>query len=546
MNLIDEPWLPFRLRSGAIEYGPPCELAREDVVDLAPPRADFHGAAWQFLIGLLQTTCPPDDLEEWQAWWADPPTAEQLQEHFARVRHAFNAFGDAPLFMQELDPMEDARSASVASLLIEAPGDQGIKFNTDHFIKRGFGEAMCPRCASLALFTMQVNAPAGGSGYRTGLRGGGPLTTLVLPDDSQAPLWQKLWLNVLNADDLGGGEPDFTDGSVFPWLAATRVSKQAGTEITPEEVHPLHAYWAMPRRFRMHKEEAECRCQVCGAETTEVVREVRAKNYGHNYGGAWVHPLTPYRQDPKKPDEPPLSTKGQQGGLGYRHWEALVLEDTRNHQNLPARVVLDYQEKAEALRDFGSVSQHARLWVFGYDMDNMKARGWYATYMPLLAIPKEQGLRDRFLEWIDAMVQAASDAAWLLRSTVKSAWYSRPKDASGDFSFIDQRFWEGTESAFYSHLHQLAERLPEQDGAFMPEDVARRWHMTLYETALELFDELSLAGDAEALDMKRIVAARNELGKRLWRNKTMKTLRTWAGMEEGVGKSKDKAAKEEA
>jgi hypothetical protein len=29
------------------------------------------------------------------------------------------------------------------------------------------------------LFSLQLNAPSGGKGYRTGLRGGGPLTTLI-------------------------------------------------------------------------------------------------------------------------------------------------------------------------------------------------------------------------------------------------------------------------------------------------------------------------------------------------------------------------------
>lgn len=535
-NLINDRWMPFRTMDGGIRHGTPGLIADPDVVDVAFPRADFHGAAWQFLIGLLQTTCAPDDHEEWEAWWREPPDEGALQDRFSTCRHAFQVFGDGPRFMQDYDPMQDARAASVSTLLIEAPGNQGIKFNTDHFVKRGVGEEMCPRCAAIALFTMQINAPSGGKGYRTGLRGGGPLTTLVLPENDNEPLWCKLWLNVLPEEAFGGlgvTEPmDLESWRVFPWLAPTRVSETAGSDTTPEDVHPLHMYWAMPRRFRLLREDERCACQVCGEQTEQRVRQVRAKNYGYNYTGHWQHPLTPYRIDPKKPEQAPLSLKGQQGGLGYRHWESLVLEDHKERGNLPAAVVQDYPAKAREIRDAGPRRVRARLWVFGYDMDNMKARGWYATYMPLLAVSNQDGSRDRLLSWVDTMTAAAANAAWQVRSGVKAAWYTRPGDASGDFSFIDQRFWEATEQPFYACVSDLARALPAYGEAPMPEAIAERWYRTVRSQAIAVFDGLALAGEAEALDMKRVVVARNSLQRKLLGSKEMKRLRAWAALDD--------------
>ncbi|TQE99037.1 MAG: type I-E CRISPR-associated protein Cse1/CasA [Spiribacter salinus] len=539
MNLLEDQWLPLRTRDGGVRNGPPSAIADSDVVDIAFPRADFDGAAWQFLIGLLQTTVAPEDHEAWEVWWRDPPDAAGLEESFAPCRQAFDVYGEGPRFMQDRQPLDDARAASVASLLIDAPGDQGIKFNTDHFVKRGIGETMCPRCAAVALYTMQINAPSGGQGHRTGLRGGGPLTTLVLPEDDDQTLWRKLWLNVLPTDSLdrhaGWSAHDYGDWRVFPWLAATRTSDKAGKDTTPNDVHPLHMYWAMPRRFRLLLEDTACECAVCGQPSEQSVHRVRARNYGYNYTGPWRHPLTPYRFDPKKPAESPISLKGQQGGLGYRHWEPLVLEDREVRGNLPALVVRDYTAKAREISGGAPGSYRARLWVFGYDMDNMKPRGWYAIHMPLVAIPESSGARARLLNWVDTMTTAAASAAGQLRNAVKAAWYARPKDAAGDFSFVEQRLWEATEEPFYSCLATLAASAETVADDMMPPEVATRWYRVIQHQSLAVFDGLTLAGDAEALNMKRAIAARNGLQRRVLGSKEMKQLRAWAGLNQSSG-----------
>ena len=54
VNLLSAPWLAFKRRNGEIEYRPPTAIADPEVIELAMPRADFQGAAYQWLIGLLQ------------------------------------------------------------------------------------------------------------------------------------------------------------------------------------------------------------------------------------------------------------------------------------------------------------------------------------------------------------------------------------------------------------------------------------------------------------------------------------------------------------
>ena len=145
--------------------------------------------------------------------------------------------------------------------------------------------------------------------------------------------------SVFDRDGQSYTEPSAEEGTLFPWMVPTLESKAKNTEVFPEHMHPLHPYWAMPRRFRLMIEDRPCRCDLCGREADRSVRGVKAKNYGANYAGPWLHPLTPYRTDPKKPQEPPLSSKGQPGGIGYRNWPYLVLPDPANTGALPATVL---------------------------------------------------------------------------------------------------------------------------------------------------------------------------------------------------------------
>lgn len=505
-NLLRDRFFTFQMRDGSEKILPLSAIVDADVVDFALPRADFQGAAYQLAIGVLQTVFAPEDKHDWRDLYDEAPSLEELQEAFDKVAHAFNVTGDGPLFMQDFDPLDDAKPTTVAGLLIEAPGANGLKLNTDHFVKRGIGSVMSLEMAVLALFTLQINAPAGGSGHRVGLRGGGPLTTLLLPSTDEATLWQKLWLNVIHLDAWPYGEPDLHSGDVFPWLAPTKKSDKKGTEIYAPDVHPLHMYWAMPRRIRLIVNEGAEQCQLSGALTEQTVTEYRTQNYGGNYSGSWRHPLTPYKHNPKKPDEEHLSAKGQPGGLTYKTWDALTLTDDSEGQRC-AHVVEHFYQLCDGYEDlFGELP---RLWVFGYDMDNMKARGWYSVSMPVFAIPVDQ--QAAFLRPIKTLQSLASNALWHCRTQIKTAWFERPGDAKGDTSFIDLEFWQRSEAAFYKAVQQLVSH--DCSGAqVLTAECASEWLNVLRHICISLFDEYALsAGLGNQRSMAKRIQARRAL-----------------------------------
>ncbi len=513
MNIVQQPWLPFRLKDGREQVLPLAKIVDPQVLDFALPRADFQGAAYQFAIGLLQTVFAPQDEEQWGEQFHQAPDEAELQAAFDQVAHAFDTVGDGPLFMQDFEALDDQKPTTVAGLLIEAPGANGIKNNTDHFIKRGIGDVMSLEMAILALFTLQINAPSGGSGHRVGLRGGGPLTTLVLPQSDSASLWQKLWLNVIHRDEWDYSEPDYNDSSLFPWLAPSKESSKKGSEIYHSDVHPLHMYWAMPRRIRLLVNEDGAQCQITGKMAPVTVSHYLTKNYGANYSGNWMHPFTPYKWNSKKPDEEHLSIKGQPGGINYKIWDMLTLTSTQNGQRC-AGVIEHYQSVSDEV----SLNEQPQVWVFGYDMDNMKARGWCSVTMPLFHVESE--IREEIIFNIKRLQQLANNALWHARSQIKAAWFDKPGDAKGDTSFIDMEFWLRTERAFFSVVEHVIQQ--SHGNSVITPQQAGKWLNQLRGISLDLFDEYVLSELGEQRSMAKRIKARQALSGWLFGSKEIK------------------------
>lgn len=517
LNLINDRWLPVRRQSGDREMIAPWAVTEghdsNPIVALEAARADFKGALAQFMIGLLQTTAVPGVEKgfDWGQWLERPPGPEQLRGLMTPYADYFELGGDGPRFLQDFSPLEDDPKP-IASLLIENPGANALRNNTDHFIKRGGINQVCPTCVATALFTLQTNAPSGGAGHRTSLRGGGPLTTLVVLDPKgeqlEATLWRDLWLNILpreRVEQLTGNPKLVEPESIFPWLAPTRISGEGGQDTLPDHVHPLQMYWGMPRRIRLELDNLnDGECDICASQSTSLVRHYVTKNYGINYSGAWEHPLSPHYLDEKS--GMPMPNHAQPGGFSYRHWNSWV---SPGEVRTPAQVV-DHFHKNLMLDD-----AQLRIWAFGYDMDNMKARAWYETTVPLYLLPQGEG-RHRFIKQVDNLIMAATQTAYYVQSAIKDAWFSRPGDAKGDTTFLREEFFDRTEPEFYSLLRESHE-IALNDGDEI--SLRERWLIRLQIEAERLFEERAESGALDEGDLARTARAHNELRKKLWGSK---------------------------
>ena len=494
LNLLIDPWIPVRANDGTLRTIRPAEIAG-DIAAIDWPRADFRIAQLEFLIGLLATCCPPADEEAWQEWWDVPPDAAALDAIFAPFGHAFVLDGDGPRFLQDFEALE-AGTESVEKLLIEAPGEQGLKRNTDLLVKRGRAERLCRATAAIALFTLQSWAPAGGAGNRTGLRGGGPLVTLLLPE--QPGLWHLLWANV----PLGRAVAAADLKLVFSWLAPTRRSDKGGV-VTPENSHPAQVWWGMPRRIRLGFEQPAQPgiCDLTGTADPVMVTGWTQRPYGANYA-AWglVHSLTPhYRMKPA--DAEWLPVHPQPGGIGYRHWLGLVL-DSDDSLRKPAPIVTAWREERRPLG-------RPRLLAAGFDMDNMKARGFVESEMPLPGAtgPDE---RQRVNKLARVLVRGAEAVAGMTRAAVRNALFPAGATVKADAEILNaarEKLWEATEVGFFETLDAPP---PADDDPNPPQPV---WLATLRRAAIDIFDELApIAADGSGRPERTATARRFLLG----------------------------------
>lgn len=509
MDLLGNSWLEGRTCSGQLERLSPLQVGEVGWGDLVAPRPDFQGALYQFLIGLLQTAYAPLDVQQWRERYANPPSRETLEAAFKPYRQAFILENDGPAFMQELGLPDDANQLPVLELLIDAGSSNNLYFN-----KPSAEHGQCESCFAQALLTLQLNSPNGGRGHRSSLRKDGPLTTLLLPADDGATLWQKLWLNVLPQDALDL-PPVTLLSDVLPWLAPTRTSDDKGGQDTPpESVHPLQAYWSMPRRIRLDASTVgHGQCAVCGASDVRLIHHYRTRHGGTNYTGNWMHPLTPYNLDAKG-EKAPTPCKGDQAGRGYRDWLGLVLGNDE-HQPDAAQVVRHFTEKLS--------KPTVRLWCFGFDMSNMKARCWYDSVLPIHGISPD--LRRAFIKQVKRVLDSADGMARVLHNQVKAAWFRRPgdhRDSGVGRDPIKQSFWQGSEVNFYVLLDELVALDFDSEATLAP--IYCRWLLDTRRQVLALFDHWVLSGPLEDQDMQRVVKARADLIKELNGGKALKPL----------------------
>jgi CRISPR system Cascade subunit CasA len=513
MNLLEERWMPVRLHDGEREWVAPHQLSDPRIAAFDADRADFNGALAQFAIGLLQTTTPVDSSIEWRALFNNPPDGPTLQEWFLPCKAAFEFDGDGARFMQDFDLRpSDGEPLAIGGLLIETPGENALKNNTDHFVKRSLNNRFCHGCAALALFSIQTNGASRGTGYRTGLRGGGPLTTLLLTEQRRGSahgLWHDLWLNVQERDVFlsSGGDPEKKSPRfTFPWLDSMYAlqSRIEDAAVAPVQAHPAHVFWSMPQRIRVDFEEVSAgTCDICNRESTALVHRFVTRNQGLNYKGPWSHPLSPYYES----KEGWLPVHPQPGGLGYKHWLGWVLGIKTDREHFrQAGVISQFFKNQVATR----VGVGLRLWAFGYDLSNAKVRCWYEASMPLYALSEcDPSIHNQLREEVSAWLAGAGLSAAYARGAVRDAWFGG--EARGKFDFVDAAFWGHTEPMFYELLRT---RIQAARGGLSPDRqaTAERWRSHLRTAALRLFDkELVGTGPIERQNPARIAKAHHQL-----------------------------------
>ncbi len=557
-NLIEAEWIPVVRASGKPDSITPYEVTqnidpdtgKEDpIVKIAAVRPDFNGALAQFLIGLVQMTMAPANESAWDKKFDKPPTPEELKERFKGVMDAFNLDGDEPRFMQEkLTPTaseeqeagkkkrkskktnEEKGVNPICWLLMDAPTDSTEKGNRDFFVKRRFAEQVCYPCCATALYMLQANAPSGGKGHYTSLRGGGPLTTLLIDEIS---LWRTIWANVLLKktfeNNVPGNKNKTNIGDMFPWMLTGKKSL-IGKSALPKKANPLHIFWGMPNRIDLLFEGKKGICGICNNSEENVVRQYRKENKGISYkDGNWRHSLTPYRKDKNKI----LAMRMQTGGITYRHWEGLIANPLSPKNIMTALPVYEF-----FTGDYLNRPKY-RLWAFGYNVEGgqKNAKCYYDSIMPIVKVEKEKA--DEFNSIIvNEIIPAADRISYSLKKSLAFALFGRrdenhkwrlnqqakdPKSKSKPdeddkiddnkalMENIGQSFWQNSERQFYEILDKISGALNVGNHADSMNQIKNEWFGIIRKEAIKLFETWVETCSFGESDIKHSMLAKQRL-----------------------------------
>lgn len=512
-DLREEKWIPFRRRSGVVEWGPPWlltdRLADDPVVSIAAPRADFEGALLEILIGLLTVAIYPADEVEWRRHWDAAPPPARLREYLMNLPRAFELLGDGPRFMQDFNPEElTGPPLPIERMLIDAPGEQTLEKNTDIFVKRAGVTAIGPAAAAMALLTLQTYAPSGGRGFRTSVRGGGPLTTIIesdSPESSSEPqaLWSTIWLNVLPEAywELYEAGSTANGSSVFPWIGRTRSSDaaSAGAPTTPNDVSALQCFFGLPRRIRLMDVDREVTCDLTGVRSARAISSFTQRAYGTNYLG-WRHPLTPHYLDAKESAWRPIH--GQPAGILWRDWASVALMSIPAANKEPARVV---SWIAGRRRDVVG-RQWLRLRAFGFDLENAKARSWIDVRLPALLGSEDQVKAVRDL--CERVSTATEHCTRELLGALKRSLFDSTDEMPGDWATARTALWHATEAPFFSTVRSFVAGGSGEDDA---DTLCADFRAVLERAVLEVFDAWCPLETATPRKMRSLVTARYNL-----------------------------------
>ena len=515
MNLLTDIWLPVITHMGEKRTIKLAEISDPSINELDFNRMDFQGAGYQLLIGLLQTTFAPVDVDEWTERLTSPPSTDELQQAFDKVSYAFELDGDGVRFMQEFNFIEDKKTLRpIEQILIGSPGQSTIEKNIDFFVKRDTVKAFSPTSAIIALMAIQLNATEGGPGYYTSIRGGGGgMMTLVRPTKDR-PLWEKLWWNVINREFWEYDDVDLTNEEeskrVFPWLVDNSQSKTQEIQIfsTDEaKVHPLYVFWAMPRRIKLVIEQNSEKIidDFTGEVSPLIVTAYHTKQYGNHYLGDWSEnrPFTPYKSKIKQPDVL-LPVKVKNEGITYKIWHALTLKDENNIFKRAQVIAHANDIQSETQGEFKTPNS---IWVLNYNTKSFSALGIYSAEMPMMYL--KDYVQVQLLANIKEILELAERMLSVTNLTINKA-----KDLSQSEPAITRTFWQRSQPLFFGLIAQASENQGE-----LPPRASLEWLRQMRLLSEQIYDEQVLS---VAVIKQRHMEQRNKLTGLLYGNESAK------------------------
>lgn len=295
MDLLQDPWIPVRPLLGGAAQRISLEmlLSGEQRWILSLPRDDMELAALQLLICLVQVIWLPQDENELRAYLGKPLTPAAFHQATATWREIFCLDHPDHPFMQ-VKGVKAKEPTAMDKLLAGLTGATNCTFVNEP----GQGDALCGGCSAIALFNQANNAPSFGGGFKSGLRGGSPVTTLVQAVDPRiTDLRTTLWLNVLThaslvellGEDLQLSQPPTWQQPIV-----------AGALIPAGTLGLVRGLFWQPDHIELCAPLGAGQCSGCGQPAEKRYNGFLKAKFNFMVEGTWPHPHSPRLLQNKK------------------------------------------------------------------------------------------------------------------------------------------------------------------------------------------------------------------------------------------------------
>ncbi len=280
MNLLTNAWIPIQHQGKYQKISYQQLLCGDQTGELCFPRDDMELACLQLLCAITQVLFIPKDKKSLGQYVKEPITPEVYADACQGKMDWFDLDHPETPFMQ-IRGVKATQSTPMDKLLA------GVADGTNKaFVNpQGLAEALCGGCVSVALFNAANNCPSMGGGFKGGLRGSTPITTLI----NGRTLRETIWLNVLTEDAA-----EF----VMPWYQETKdqlpnyLDKiKVDSKIPASAIGLNRGLLWQPAYFELLPSQSSANCSCCGGYEP-VYNGFNKAKFSYTIEGVWPHPLS--------------------------------------------------------------------------------------------------------------------------------------------------------------------------------------------------------------------------------------------------------------
>lgn len=284
MNLLTDQWIPVRQQDGggAVKISLQELLCSEKRWELCLPRDDMELAALQLLICINQVLFTPKDTVELRKRIVNSITDSEYNVAVQAVADWFQLAHSKYPFMQ-IRGVSAKNPTPMDKLFAGLTGATNSCFVN----QAGLADGLCGGCASIVLFNQASCAPSFGGGFKAGLRGSSPITTLVQGDH----LCRTVWLNILSEEGLSQS---------FPWYKDTIMQKptwvepvKTGETVYAQRIGFIRGLLWQPAHIELLSADTTGVCSCCGCRTDEIYTAFNKAKFSYTIEGTWPHPHSP-------------------------------------------------------------------------------------------------------------------------------------------------------------------------------------------------------------------------------------------------------------